>query len=85
MHMFSYEAEAHCLHEDRKDPGYRIGNKQETQRPVCREKSENPHNPGSYGTDNRKDHRYGRIAHASECSRKQIHDTAQKIRHSRDR
>ena len=85
MHMFSYEAEAHCLHEDRKDPGYRIGNKQETQRPVCREKSENPHNPGSYGTDNRKNHRYGRIAHASECSRKQIHDTAQKIRHSRDR
>ena len=50
-------------------PGYRIGNKQETQRPVCREKSEDPHNPGSYGTDNRKNHRYSGISHSPEGSR----------------
>jgi len=79
MHMFSYEAEAHCLHEDRKDPGYRIGNKQETQRPVCREKSEDPHNPGSYGTDNRKNHRYSGISHSPEGSREQIHNTTTEI------
>ena len=75
----SYEAEAHCLHEDRKDPGYRIGNKQETQRPVCREKSEDPHNPGSYGTDNRKNHRYSGISHSPEGSREQIHNTTTEI------
>ena len=79
MHMFSYEAEAHCLHEDRKDPGYRIGNKQETQRPVCREKSKDPHNPGSYGTDNRKNHRYSGISHSPEGSREQIHNTTTEI------
>ena len=79
MHMFSYEAEAHCLHENRKDPGYRIGNKQETQRPVCREKSEDPHNPGSYGTDNRKNHRYSGISHSPEGSREQIHNTTTEI------
>ena len=78
MYLFPYKIKADHLHNDREQPGTRIRNKQHIQRTIMRKDSKNPYHSHTYGTDNRKDHRYGRIAHASECSRKQIHDTAPK-------
>ena len=80
MYFFSYEIKTNHLHNNGQYPGCRIRNKQHRQRPVIRENSENPHNSKADRSDNRQDHRHTGASHSTQCSRKQIHDSAQEIR-----
>lgn len=76
MYFFSYEIKTNHLHNNGQYPGCRIRNKQHRQRPVIRENSENPYDPGSNRTDHRQDHWNSGMSHSTQCSRKQIHDPA---------
>ena len=80
-HRFSHKIKTDDLHHNRDDPGCRIRNKQEVQRFVMWEKSKNTENSRSDRTDHRQDHRHCRMSHPPQCSRKQIHNATQKIRH----
>ena len=80
VHLPPYKPETGHLHDDRNDPGCRIGNKQYFQWSVNREDSEDPHNSKADRSDNRQDHRHTGASHSTQCSRDQIHDPTQKIR-----
>ena len=82
--MLSYKIVTYHLHYDCCNPRCRIGNKQKIQLSVLWKKCKNPQNTHSDSSDNRQYHWHCGISHSTQCTRKKIHNTAQKIWNCRD-
>lgn len=65
MNFPAHKVKTYGLHKDCKQPGYRIRDEKEIQCSVVWKYPINPHNPRSYSTDDRKDHWYCGMTHAS--------------------
>ena len=85
VHLPAYRSVAYHLQNDRNNPRRRIGNEKHHQRTMIWENPVDPYDPCADRTNNRKDHRHTRMSHATQCSRKEIHQPTQKIPHRRDR
>ena len=83
VYFASYKYKAAHLHDDRDDPRCRVRYKQNIQCTVPGENQKDPDDSGSDRSDNRQNHRHGRMTHAAQRPRKQIHYAAQKIRKRR--
>ena len=85
MHLPAYRSVAYHLQNNRNNPRRRIGNEKHHQRTMVWENPVYPYDPRADRTNDREDHRHTRMSHATQCSRKEIHQPTQKIPHRRDR